>query len=183
MDFDNKAVTRQFFEELALLHMIFKECPCGWIHLLKAHWLHVYTALVLIISDPSIKCAYSSISSEGIVAMTINDKSAWDEESYSYRFKNGVVGPVMKNPLHWDIVNCSYAPAFVISRPLLNISETTLSYCYRNTVLRPVKEHSVHGCTVHGSSHYTAAISRIWQTISSILPTSILRKPALATWG
>ena len=111
------------------------------------------------------------------------NKSAWDVESDFYRFRNGVLVPVMRNSLHRNTVYCSYAPAFVILRPLLNISETTLSYCYRNTVLRPVKEHSVHGCTAHGSSDYTAAISRIWQTISLILPTSILRKPALATWG
>ena len=163
--------------------MIFKECPCGWIHLLKAHWLRLYTTLVLIISDPSVKCASSSIYSEGIVAMPIKDKSAWDIVSDSYRFKNGVLGPVMKNSPHWDIVNCSYAPTFVISRPLLNISETTLSYCFRNTVLLPVKEHSVHGCTVYSSSDYAVAISRLWQTISLILPTSTLRKPALATWG
>ena len=162
--------------------MIFKECPCGWIHLFKAHWLHVYTTLVLIISDPSITCASSSISSERIVAMTIANKSFLDVESDSYRLKNGVLGPVMKNPPHWDIVNCSYAPAFVISRPLLNISET-VSCCFRNTVLRPVKEHPVHGCTVHSSSDYTVAILRLWQTISWILPTSTLRKPALATWG
>ena len=214
MDFDNKEVTRQFFEELALLHMIFKECPCAWIHLLKAHWLHVYTTLVLIISDPSIKCASSSISSDGITAMTITDKSAWDVESDSYRLQNGVLGPVMENPPHWDIVNCSYARTFVISSllnisettlstfvissllnisettlstfvisSLLNISETTLSYSFRNTVLRPVKEHPVHGCTVYSSSDYAVAISRLWQTISLILPTSTLRKSVLATWG
>ena len=164
--------------------MIFKECPYGWIHLLKAHWLHVCTTLVLIISDPSIKCAsFSAISSEGIVTRTITDKSAWDIESDSYRLKNGVLGAVMENPLHWDIVNCSYVPASVISRPWLDISETVLSCCCRNTVLRPVKEHQVHGETVHSSSDYTGAISRLWQTISELLPTSILRKPALATWG
>ena len=163
--------------------MIFKECPCGWIHLLKAHWLRLYTTLVLIISDPSVKCASSSIYSEGIVAVPIKDKSAWDVVSDSYRFENGVLGPVMKNSPHWDIVNCSYAPAFVISRPLLKISETTQSYCFRNTVLLPVKEHSVNGCTVYSSSDYAVAISGLWQTISLILPTSTLRKPALATWG
>jgi hypothetical protein len=163
--------------------MIFKECPCGWIHLLKAHWLHVYTTLVLSISDLSIKCASSYISSDGITTMTITDKSAWDVESDSYRLQNGVLGPVMENPPHWNIVNCSYARAFVISRPLLNISETTLSYSFRNTVLRPVKEHPVHGCTVYSSSDYAVAISRLWQTISLILPTSTLRKPVLATCG
>ena len=155
---------------------------------MKAHWLHVCTTLVLIISDPisdlSIKCAsFSVISSEGIVTRTITDKSAWHIELDSYRFKNGVLGPVMENPLHWDIVNCSYDPASVISRPWLDISETVLSYCFRNTVLRPVKEHPVHGGTVHSSSDYAAAISRLWQTISLILPTSTLKKPALPTWG
>ena len=49
--------------------------------------------------------------------------------------------------------------------------------------MRPAKEHPVHGGTVHSSSDYAAAISRLWQTISLILPTSTLRKPALATWG
>lgn len=79
--------------------MIFKECPFGWIHLLKVHWLHVYTTLVLIISDPSIQCApFSVIYSEGIVTSAILRKSAWDVKD-SFRFKNGVLGPVMENPL------------------------------------------------------------------------------------
>ena len=80
--------------------MIFMECPYGWIHLLKAHWLHVYTTLVLVISDPSIQCApFSVICSEGIVTSAILGKSAWDVND-SVRFKNGVLGPVMENPLH-----------------------------------------------------------------------------------
>ena len=164
--------------------MIFKECPSGWIHLLKEHWLYVYTTLVLIISDPPIQCApFLVIPSESIVTRTIPDKSAWDVKSNSFRFKNGVLGPVMENPLHLNTVNCSYDPAVVIMRPWLSISETKLSYCLKNTVLRPVKEHPVRGCTVHSSSDYTVSILRLWQTISLILPTSTLRKPALATWG
>ena len=103
-------------------------------------------------------------------------------ESDSYRFKNGVLA-VMENPLHWDIVNCSYIPVSVISRPWLDISETVLSYCFGNTALRPVKEHPVHVGTVHSSSDYAGAISRLWQTISLILPTSTLREPELVTWG
>ena len=81
--------------------MIFKEWPCGWIHLLKAHWLYVYTTIVLIVSDPSIQCApVLVISSESIVTRATPGKSAWDVKSNFFRFKNGVLGPVMENPLH-----------------------------------------------------------------------------------
>ena len=52
---------------------------------------------------------------------------------------------------------------------------------FKYTVLRQLKEH--HGSTVHNYSNYAVVISRFWQTISEILPTSTLRKPALATWG
>ena len=52
---------------------------------------------------------------------------------------------------------------------------------FKYTVLRQLKEH--HGGTVHNYSNYAVVISRFWQTISEILPTSTLRKPALATWG
>ena len=55
--------------------------------------------------------------------------------------------------------------------------------CFKNTVLRPVKEHSVHGGTVNSSSNYAVVISRPCQKISDILPSSILRKPALGTLG
>ena len=79
--------------------MIFKECPCGWIHLLKAHWLYVYTTIVLIISDSAIQCApVLVISSESIVTRAIPGTSAWDVKSNSFRFKNGVLGQVMGNP-------------------------------------------------------------------------------------
>ena len=50
---------------------------------------------------------------------------------------------------------------------------------FKYTVLRQLKEH--HGGTVHNYSNYAVVISRFWQTISEILPTSTLRKPALAT--
>ena len=98
--------------------MIFKECPWGWIHLLKAHWLYVYTTLVLTISDPSIQCApFLVISSESNVTSAIPGKSDCDVKSNYFRFKNGVLGPVMENPLHWNTENCSYDPAVVIMRP------------------------------------------------------------------
>ena len=41
----------------------------------------------------------------------------------------------------------------------------------------------MHGGTVNSSSIYEVVISRLWQKISDILPSSILRKPALKTWG
>ena len=50
-------------------------------------------------------------------------------------------------------------------------------------MLRPVKEHSVHGGTVFSSLNYAVVISRLWVKISDILPSSILRKPALRTLG
>ena len=36
---------------------------------------------------------------------------------------------------------------------------------------------------IHSSSDYAVVISRLWQTISEILPTSTHRKAALVTWG
>ena len=57
-----------------------------------------------------------------------------------------------------------------------------MSVCeVKNTVLGLVKEH--HRGTVHSFPDSVVVISRLWQTISEILPTSTLRKPALATWG
>ena len=52
---------------------------------------------------------------------------------------------------------------------------------FKNTVLELVKEH--HEGTVHSVLDYTVVISRLWQTISEILLTNTLRKPALVTWG
>ena len=72
-----------------------------------------------------------------------------------------------------------YCKPFLCPRSgdFVNLYEVELKY----TVLRQLKEH--HGGTVHNYSNYAVVISRFGQTISEILPTSTIRKPALATWG
>ena len=84
--------------------MIFKECSSEWIHLLEANWLYMYTTIVFI-AHSSECTSFSVIFSEGIISTNAPDKSAWDVESNSYRFKNGALGQVMENSLHW-ILRC-----------------------------------------------------------------------------
>ena len=124
-------------------------------------------------------------------------------------FKNTVLKSVKKH--HGGMIHSSSDYAVVIARFWQTISEIlptitlrkpafgTWGYCKhflcpwsydflglceaecKNTVLGPVKEH--HGDTVNSSSDYVVVISRLWQTMSEILPTSTLKKPALGTWG
>ena len=48
-------------------------------------------------------------------------------ESYSYRFHNRMLGPIMEHPLYRTSVNCFYIRGFVILRSWLKLSETTES--------------------------------------------------------
>ena len=119
------------------------------------------------------------------------------------RFTNTVLRLIKEHLVHWCMVYSSSYHAVVISKPWQTVSEigpssilrksalATWGYCkpflcpwrrFTNIVFRPVKEDSVHGCTVHSSSYNAVIVSRILQTVKKICPSSILRKPALATW-
>ena len=174
----------------------------------------MYTTLVLISSAPSFECAsFSVISSKGIVTRNITNKSAWEVESDSHRFRNGVLGSVMGNSLHWNTVYCSYAPAFVVSRSCL--SETMLSstrrkpfmgtwgkckpflfswYCtivalkwdsyrFNDGMFGLPMEYPPYRSSVNCFYNHGFVISRSWMKLSETTLSSTARKPFVGTWG
>ena len=83
---------------------------------------------------PTVKCiAFTLTSNEGRFTWKIAGRSTLHVQSESYRFKNGVLGPVMEHSV--GTVNCCYVHAGFISRALLKIREIPSSSTLTNSAM------------------------------------------------